>query len=106
MLSGGAPARSAPPFDSQAISPPRENHPPEGDEMNQSERGPALLRPAAAQEYDAAALELAVGDEIVEVRVDPEGVHFRHTGGTRTEGHLSWEEMIALSLLPRARSAA
>jgi hypothetical protein len=59
---------------------------------------PALLRPSSAAKDDAA-LELAVGNEVIEVRVDRSGIRFRHSGGS-VEGHLPWEVALALSLLP------
>jgi hypothetical protein len=44
-------------------------------------------------------LELASG-ETLRVRLDANGIHFRHADGSRTEGHLAWTDAIALSLLP------
>ena len=44
--------------------------------------------------------ELEVGQEIVEVRLDGEGIHFCHPDGDAHEGHIAWEVAIALSLLP------
>lgn len=73
----------------------------------QMARLPALLRPGSAP-VDDAALELAIGDEVIEVRVDREGIHFRHAGGGAAEGCLPWDVAIAMSLLPEGlrRSAA
>ncbi len=45
-------------------------------------------------------LELEVGEEIVEVRIEADGIHFCHPHGTETRGHLSWDVAIAMSLLP------
>ncbi len=70
-------------------------------------RLPALLRPGSAS-VDDAALELVVGDEVIEVRVDREGIHFRHASGEASEGCLPWDVAIAMSLLPEGvrRSAS
>jgi hypothetical protein len=57
----------------------------------------ATLRPARS---DDAALELAVGDEVIEVCVDQSGIRFRHSCHGSVEGHLPWDVAIALSLLP------
>jgi hypothetical protein len=70
----------------------------------------AMLRPASAR-VDDAALELAVGDEVIEVRVDRSGIRFRHPCPGSVEGHLPWDVALALSLLPEplrelARTAA
>jgi hypothetical protein len=68
----------------------------------------ALLRPSSVSDDDAA-LELAVGDEVIAVRIDRFGLHFRHRAGSSTEGHLPWDVALALSLLPdslRARLRA
>lgn len=51
-------------------------------------------------------LELEVGEEIVEVRLDTEGIHFRHPDGSETQGHLSWDVAIAMSLLPEGMKRA
>jgi hypothetical protein len=59
---------------------------------------PAVLRPASVPDDDAA-LELAVGDEIIEVRVDRAGIHFRHPRA-RSGGSIPWDMALALSLLP------
>ncbi len=45
-------------------------------------------------------VELVVGRETIRVWLDDAGIHFRHTDGSRTEGHLPWSVAIALSLLP------
>jgi hypothetical protein len=58
----------------------------------------AVLRPAPVPDDDAA-LELAVGDEIIEVRVDRAGIHFRHPQA-RSGGSIPWDMALALSLLP------
>ncbi len=70
-------------------------------------RLPARLRPGSASADDAA-LELAIGDEVIEVRVDREGIHFRHASGEASEGCLPWDVAIAMSLLPEGvrRSAS
>lgn len=60
---------------------------------------PAVLRPSSARQDDAA-LELTVGNEVIEVRVDQSGIRFRHPAPGSVEGHLPWEVAIALSLLP------
>ncbi len=61
----------------------------------------AVLRPASSLGDDTA-LELAVGEEIIEVRVDRQGIHFRHPGGSAAEGLLPWDVAIAMSILPEA----
>lgn len=61
---------------------------------------PALLQPACSS--DDAALELAVGGEVIEVRVGREGIHFRHARGGAPEGWLPWDVAIASSLLPES----
>jgi hypothetical protein len=58
----------------------------------------AVLRPASVPDDDTA-LELAVGDEIIEVRVDRTGIHFRHPRA-RSGGSIPWDMALALSLLP------
>jgi hypothetical protein len=45
-------------------------------------------------------LELVIDGETIRVWLDEAGIHFRHTEGTRTEGHLPWLLAIAMSLLP------
>ena len=45
-------------------------------------------------------VELVVGRETIRVWLDDAGIHFRHTDGSRTEGHLPWTLAIAMSLLP------
>ena len=45
-------------------------------------------------------VELVVGRETIRVWLDDAGIHFRHTDGSRTEGHLPWPIAIAMSLLP------
>jgi len=45
-------------------------------------------------------LELLVGCETIRVWLDDAGIHFRHTDGSRTEGHLPWSVAIAMSLIP------
>lgn len=45
-------------------------------------------------------VELVVGRETIRVWLDDAGIHFRHTDGSRTEGHLPWGVAIAMSLLP------
>lgn len=45
-------------------------------------------------------LELLVGCETIRVWLDDAGIHFRHTDGSRTEGHLPWSVAIAMSLVP------
>jgi hypothetical protein len=59
----------------------------------------AELRPSSSRE-DEAALELAVGNEVIEVRVDRSGIRFRHPRAGSVEGHLPWDVALALSLLP------
>lgn len=48
----------------------------------------------------AVRLELLVGCETIRVWLDDSGIHFRHTDGSRTEGHLPWSVAIAMSLVP------
>jgi hypothetical protein len=38
--------------------------------------------------------------ETIRVWFDEAGIHFRHSNGSRTEGHLPWSLAIAMSLLP------
>jgi hypothetical protein len=38
--------------------------------------------------------------ETIRVWFDETGIHFRHSNGSRTEGHLPWSLAIAMSLLP------
>ena len=38
--------------------------------------------------------------ETIRVWLDETGIHFRHSSGSRTEGHLPWSLAIAMSLLP------
>ena len=38
--------------------------------------------------------------ETIRVWLDETGIHFRHSNGSRTEGHLPWSVAIAMSLLP------
>ena len=45
-------------------------------------------------------LELVIGGETIRVWLDETGIHFRHSDGSRTEGHLPWTLAIAMSLLP------
>ena len=45
-------------------------------------------------------LELVIGGETIRVWLDETGIHFRHSDGSRTEGHLLWSLAIAMSLLP------
>ena len=45
-------------------------------------------------------VELVIGRETIRVWLDDAGIHFRHTDGSRTEGHLPWSVAIAMSLLP------
>jgi hypothetical protein len=45
-------------------------------------------------------LSLELAGESIRVRLDANGIHFRHANGSLTEGHLSWSHAIALSLLP------
>ena len=45
-------------------------------------------------------VELVVGRETIRVWLDDAGIHFRHTDGSHTEGHLPWSVAIAMSLLP------
>ena len=66
--------------------------------MIDRDRPPAVLRPGSSE--DDASLELAVGDEVIEVRVDRDGIHFRHPEGSEAAGSLPWDLAIALSLLP------
>ena len=40
------------------------------------------------------------GGETIRVWFDESGIHFRHSNGSRTEGHLPWSLAIAMSLLP------
>jgi hypothetical protein len=40
------------------------------------------------------------GGETIRVWFDEAGIHFRHSNGSRTEGHLPWSLAIAMSLLP------
>lgn len=40
------------------------------------------------------------GGETIRVWFDETGIHFRHSKGSRTEGHLPWSLAIAMSLLP------
>ena len=51
----------------------------------------------------AVQLELLVGRETIRVWLDDSGIHFRHTDGSRTEGHLPWSVAIAMSLIPPDR---
>jgi hypothetical protein len=41
-----------------------------------------------------------VAGETIRVWLDETGIHFRHSNGSRTEGHLPWSVAIAMSLLP------
>ena len=41
-----------------------------------------------------------VAGETIRVWLDETGIHFRHSSGSRTEGHLPWSLAIAMSLLP------
>lgn len=41
-----------------------------------------------------------VAGETIRVWLDETGIHFRHSNGSRTEGHLPWSLAIAMSLLP------
>ena len=43
--------------------------------------------------------DVVVG-ETIQVWLDETGIHFRHSNGSRTEGHLPWSVAIAMSLLP------
>ncbi len=45
-----------------------------------------------------ALLQLLVADECIEVRLDSNGIHFRHPGDSTTEGHLAWDVAVAMSL--------
>jgi hypothetical protein len=44
--------------------------------------------------------ELVMGAEVIEVRIDGEGIHFRHPGGSQTQGHIPWEVALAMCMLP------
>jgi hypothetical protein len=41
-----------------------------------------------------------MGAEVIEVRIDGEGIHFRHPGGSQTQGHIPWEVALAMCMLP------
>jgi hypothetical protein len=47
-------------------------------------------------------LELQVGDEIIEVRLDDAGIHFCHPWGDASEGYLTWDAALAMSFLPES----
>lgn len=53
-------------------------------------------------ENECVPVELRIGSESVQVFLDHGGIHFRQVGepGRVTEGHLRWEDAIAMSLLP------
>ena len=53
-----------------------------------------------SEERERIELTLELAGESIRVRLDANGIHFRHADGSRTEGHLSWSHAIALSLLP------
>jgi hypothetical protein len=62
--------------------------------------GDRLMRESALPLDLAVRLELMVGCETICVWIDDSGIHFRHTDGSRTEGHLPWSVAIAMSLIP------
>jgi hypothetical protein len=47
-----------------------------------------------------APLALQIGQEVVNIWFDAEGIHFRHPGGRSTEGILPWDLAMAMSLVP------
>ncbi len=59
-----------------------------------------LAREGGASLDLAVRLELLIGRETIRVWIDDSGIHFRHTDGSSTEGHLPWSVAIAMSLIP------
>ncbi|MFQ5697542.1 MAG: hypothetical protein ACE5IL_04570 [Myxococcota bacterium] len=51
-------------------------------------------------------LELVIGDQRIEVRLDEAGILFRQPGSAMAQGLLPWDVAIAQSLLPEARRRA
>ncbi len=52
-----------------------------------------------------ALVQLLVGDECIEVRLDSDGIHFRHPDDGTTEGHLAWDVALAMSLTRENRTS-
>ena len=62
-----------------------------------------MRRDEALGSQDHVPLELWIGPQRVDVRVDADGIHFRQarlSGDGDAEGLLRWHEAIALALLP------
>lgn len=66
-------------------------------------RGHRAAEPEAAEPLW---LELIIGDQRIEVRLDEAGILFRQPGSALAQGLLPWDMAIAQSLLPEARRRA
>ncbi len=60
-------------------------------------------QPGPARSGAGASLELRIGQEVVDIWFDSQGIHFRHPRGKRTEGLLPWDVAMAMSLVPADR---
>lgn len=51
-------------------------------------------------------VELRIGDQLVDVWLDAHGIHFSQPEAASAEGHLPWEDALALALVPAERRRA